>query len=155
MDFYYDETAPTADLDITDIQTKENIEGKLYVSDNLGGEIFISCESAAVTIGETEEGKADVTVSENTDTFIKVSDASGNETKVKLTICGIDKTPPTADIEVKGEAHGERKDAAATVKVNDVLGETVNLRLSPSINIRTEQSLKNILLRMRHISRPP
>lgn len=131
VDFYYDETAPTADLDITDIQTKENIEGKLYVSDNLGGEIFISCESAAVTIGETEEGKADVTVSENTDTFIKVSDASGNETKVKLTICGIDKTPPTADIEVKGEAHGERKDAAATVKVNDVLGETVKFAFIP------------------------
>ena len=131
VDFYYDETAPTADLDISDIQTKDNIEGKLYVSDNLGGEIFISCESAAVTIGEIEEGKVDVTVSENTDTFIKVSDASGNETKVKLVICGIDKTPPTADIEVKEETHGERKDVAATVKVNDVLGETVKFAFIP------------------------
>ncbi|MDY3031993.1 MAG: hypothetical protein SOS24_09640 [Clostridia bacterium] len=131
VDFYYDETAPTADLDISDVQTKDNIEGKLYVSDNLGGGIFISCESAAVTIGEIEEGKVDVTVSENTDTFIKVSDASGNETKVKLAICGIDKTPPTANIEVKEETHGERKDAAATVKVNDVLGETVKFAFIP------------------------
>ena len=130
--FYYDETAPTADLAITDIQTKENIEGKLYVSDNLGGEIFISCDdSTAVTIGKIEEGEADVTVSENTDTFITVSDASGNETKVKLAICGIDKTPPTAEIEVKEETHGERKDAVATVKVNDVLGETVKFAFIP------------------------
>lgn len=130
--FYYDETAPTADLAITDIQTKENIEGKLYVSDNLGGEISISCDdSTAVTIGEIEEGEADVTVSENTDTFITVSDASGNETKVKLAIYGIDKTPPTAEIEVKEETHGERKDAVATVKVNDVLGETVKFAFIP------------------------
>lgn len=131
VDFYYDETAPTADLDISDIQTKENIKGKLYVSDNLGGEIFISCESAAVTIGKIEEGEVDVTVSENTDTFIKVSDASGNETKVKLAICGIDKTPPTAGIEVALETHGARKDATATVKVNDVLGETVKFAFIP------------------------
>lgn len=129
--FYYDETAPMAELVINDILTKENIDGKLYVSDNLGGEISISCDSTMVKIGEIEEGEAVVTVTENTDTFITVSDASGNETKVKLDICGIDKTPPTADIEVKEETHGERKDAVATVKVNDVLGETVKFAFIP------------------------
>lgn len=129
--FYYDETAPTADLVINDYHTNESISGKLYVSDNLGGEIFVSCESAAVEIGEIAEGEVDVTVSESTDTFITVSDASGNETKVKLAIYGIDKTSPTADIEVAEETHGARKDSVSTVKVNDVLGETVKFAFIP------------------------
>lgn len=129
--FYYDEIAPTADLVINDYHTKDSISGKLYVSDNFGGEIFVSCESAAVEIGEIADGEVDITVSESTDTFITVSDASGNETKVKLAIYGIDKTSPTADIEVTEENYGERKDAAATVKVNDVLGETVKFAFIP------------------------
>lgn len=129
--FYYDETAPEAELHINDVLTNESIEGTLYVSDNLGGEIFVSCDSSAVEIGEIENGEVIITVSENTDTFITVSDASGNETKVKLAIYGIDKTPPTADIEVKEDAHGERIDAAATVKVYDVLGETVKFAFIP------------------------
>ena len=84
--FYYDETAPTADLEITDTQTKENIEGKLYVGDNLGGEIFVSCESAAVQIGEIADGEAVITVSESTDTILQLLRAYSSVRQVILTL---------------------------------------------------------------------
>lgn len=132
LTFYYDNTAPEADIVIEDVQTNENIEGKIYVSDNLNGEIFIACASSAVQIGNITDGEADITVSENTDTVVTVSDASGNKTNAALVICGIDKTPPTAEIMVAREAHGERYDAKATVKVNDVLGETVKFAFIPT-----------------------
>ena len=130
--FYYDKTAPTAGLEINDIQTNENIEGKLVdISDNIGGEISVSCKSDAVTIGEIIDGEASITVSESVDTVITISDVSGNTADIRLAIYGIDKTPPTAKIEVKEDAHGARKDAVANVKVNDVLGETVKFAFIP------------------------
>lgn len=129
--FYYDKTAPTADLIIDDIHTKDSIEGKLYVKDNLDTALTAICDSSAVKIGELKDGAFDITVSENVDTTVTVSDASGNKTDVKLVINGIDKTAPKAEIKASEKMSGARKDALATVTINDVSGESVRFAFIP------------------------
>ena len=130
--FYYDKTAPTADLVIDDVHTKESIVGKLYVRDNLDTPLFAQCEASAVQIGEIKDGAFDITVSENVDTIITVTDGAGNKTEVKLVINGIDKTAPDAKITVSERMSGARKDALATVKINEVAGESVRIAFIPT-----------------------
>ncbi|MGN0106077.1 MAG: hypothetical protein ACI4A5_00085, partial [Hominilimicola sp.] len=129
--FYYDNTAPTANLVINDYHTKGSISGKLYVSDSLDSSFTAVCENPAVDISEPNGGVFDITVKENADTNITVSDTAGNKTDVKLVIKGIDTIAPTADIQTSEKTVGARKDAAATVKVNDVLDGTVKFAFIP------------------------
>ncbi len=134
--FYYDNTPPSSTLVIDDAHTSESIKGKLYVADNLDNDLKASCNSSAVTIGDFTNSAFDVTVSENTDTSITVKDTAGNETSVKLVIKGIDTTPPTAEMSVTDKYTGVRKDAAATVKINDVYGGTVKIGENEQPGIR-------------------
>ncbi len=130
--FYYDNIAPNVDLVINDEHTRESIEGKLYVRDNLDTAFTVTCENSAVKIGEFKDGAYDITVSENADTDIIVSDTAGNQKSVKLVIKGIDRVAPTVDIKTAEKSSGARKDATATVKVNDVLGVSVKFAFIPT-----------------------
>lgn len=130
--FYYDKTAPTLTLVLDDMHTSGSIEGKLYASDNIDAPLTAACASSAVKIGEYKDGAFDITVSENTESKITVSDGVGNTAETAISIKGIDREAPEAEITVTEKMSGARRDAAATIRINDVAGESVKIAVIPA-----------------------
>lgn len=122
MVIYYDETAPTAELEIVDVHQKAAISGTLSVKDNLEGGFTAKCSNPKVQIGEWNEetGSFPITVTDSLKETIVVSDAAGNETEVPVWIQGIDNTPPTATMTKQDKTVGARQDVTATIQLFDV-----------------------------------
>ena len=143
--FYYDSTPPQARLVINDIHTSGSISGKLYLKDNLGNQFDVSCASGSVKISESRdeqyENAYDVTVSENVNTVITVKDEAKNVSTVKLIITGIDKTPPSADVNIKEIQNGERVDFEAVVTVKETDSKSVKFALIPTDEYNGSQKI--------------
>lgn len=144
LTIFYDETAPTANLVIEDAHTKSTvvvdgvkkragIVGCLVAVDNLNDGLTAECDNPDdIVIGKFENGEATVTVYKNADTVIKVYDAAGNMTEVKIKIEGLDDEPPAANLNVSGITSGERLDARATVELSGVSEGSVRFALIPA-----------------------
>lgn len=131
LEFYYDESAPSVILAINDVHTNESVVGALYVQDNLDSPFTVSCDSNAVAIDSTDEyGRYTVTVSENVNTKVDVSDEAGNTQSVNLVIENIDTEAPTAEMTVAYADYGERIDATAELKVYGMVYATEVITLA-------------------------
>lgn len=128
LEFYHDETAPQSRLVIEDKHTAESISGKVYLSDNLDSELTLTSDSSAIKIekAENERNVFSITVTENVDNAkLRAMDAAGNTSEIPVTIKGIDREAPTADISISHTAAGARTDAQAALTVNGVKGDGV------------------------------
>lgn len=118
--FYYDETAPTAELVIdNELHTTAPISGILIASDAYGTPTP-KCADTNVVIGDYSNGAFKITVKDNVNTTVSVYDAAGNKTDVKLVIKGIDNVPPVISVNAHEVPNGDRTDVEATVTVSDM-----------------------------------
>lgn len=133
---YYDETAPTARLNIDSVHQTKPIEGVLEVWDNMSGELTASCNDTNIEIGnyaadEYNNGSFAITVSKNVDDVITVCDAVGNKTQVNIKVDCIDNEGPKSTIEVDGIPNGGRNDASVTLKISEAVEGSVKVALIP------------------------
>lgn len=118
--FYYDETAPTAELVIdNELHTTDPISGILIASDAYGTPTA-KCADTNVVIGDYSNGAFKITVNKNVDTTVSVYDAAGNKTDVKVIVEGIDTKPPTVNVNADKVENGDRVDAEVMVTVSDM-----------------------------------
>lgn len=116
---YFDNTAPAVlQSTVEDKHTAENITGKIYLFDNLSAPLTLACASDSVKITESDiKNVFDITVTDNVNTTLEITDTAGNTASVPLVIKGIDKEAPTADINVWQKTVGARTDAYAEINV--------------------------------------
>ncbi len=137
-----DTTPPEERLNLTDMHTNTSIVGTLYLSDLVSNQFSISkggvsddlltVEPAKAEDGEEISGQYVITVKDNIDTELSVTDDAGNETKIPIKITGFDFAGP----EITGETpvmtrRGARTDSSVIVTIRNALKGTEQFALIP------------------------
>ncbi len=147
VELYYDAEAPTVVLDLEDAYTTEDIYGTISVSDDSIYEITVESSTAEVVIEqayatyiytdgtEVTEAVPDtytVTVNDNTEATITVTDLVGHVTNVPLVITKIDREGPAVSLDnITENAVGGRTDISAILTLYDVAKDSVKVALIP------------------------
>jgi len=128
----YDTTAPTYHIVYsTSTPTANDVTATITVSDvaTATAETNLVCDNNTVSIEKTNDSTYILTIANNTDTVVRLSDMVGNEVEIPVKVSNIDKIAPDYTASVVQTASGERKDAVITVSVADRNPLTVRFAL--------------------------